>query len=213
MGIFALHAQPRFLPTPADWHFTPLTEAVNSTPRWFLGTDGKAHLVYELLLTNALTVPVTVTAVEVRNDHLGAALIDLTGPSLLAAMSQIIEAPDFEWLMIDASHCKVHPHAAGARGGNLAMSRSKGGSTARYIWPWMRTVCRSESLLRTVPALIARKLASSSKLPYRFDAWCCGSLLVTTLSSERIFRPSFHAGLGTNLQLFLETPISLGLRH
>lgn len=35
--------------------------------------------------------------------------------------------PDFEWLMIDASHCKAHPHAAGARGGNQGMSRTKGG--------------------------------------------------------------------------------------
>ena len=35
--------------------------------------------------------------------------------------------PDFEWLMIDASHIKVHPHAAGAVGGNQAMARTKGG--------------------------------------------------------------------------------------
>ena len=27
----------------------------------------------------------------------------------------LIDEPDFEWLMIDASHCKVHPHASGAR--------------------------------------------------------------------------------------------------
>ena len=27
----------------------------------------------------------------------------------------LVDEPDFEWLMIDASHCKVHPHAAGAR--------------------------------------------------------------------------------------------------
>ena len=25
----------------------------------------------------------------------------------------LVDEPDFEWLMIDASHCKVHPHAAG----------------------------------------------------------------------------------------------------
>ncbi len=30
--------------------------------------------------------------------------------------------------MIDASHVKVHPHAAGAKGGNQEMSRTKGGS-------------------------------------------------------------------------------------
>ena len=68
-----------------------------------------------------------------------------------------IEEPDCEWLMIDASHCKVPPHAAGAKGGNQDMSRTKGGSTARYIWPWMRMVCRSERLLQRVPLQIAHR--------------------------------------------------------
>jgi hypothetical protein len=75
-------------------------------------------------------------------------------------LDQLVEAPDFEWLRIDASHVKVHPHAAGAKGGNQEMSLTKGGSTPRYIWPWMRMVCRSESLLRRVPPLIARKPAA-----------------------------------------------------
>ena len=72
----------------------------------------------------------------------------------------LIDDPDYEWLMIDASHCKVHPHAAGARGGNQAMSRTKGGSTPRYIWPWMRMVCRLESLSLKVPVRIAKKLSA-----------------------------------------------------
>ena len=42
-------------------------------------------------------------------------------------LEQMVQQPDFEWLMIDATHCKVHPHAAGAVGGNQAMSRTKGG--------------------------------------------------------------------------------------
>ena len=71
----------------------------------------------------------------------------------------VIVEPDFEWLMIDTSHCKVHPHAAGAVGGNQDMSRTKGGSTQRYLWPWMRMVCQSELLLQKVPELIAKKLA------------------------------------------------------
>ena len=37
-----------------------------------------------------------------------------------------IEDPDFEWLMVDASHIKVHPHGTGARGGNQAIGRTKG---------------------------------------------------------------------------------------
>ena len=75
-----------------------------------------------------------------------------------AILAALIDEPDMEWLMIDSSHCKVHPHAAGAVGGNEAMSRTKGGSTPKCIWPWMRLVCRSEFLLQKVPWLIARRL-------------------------------------------------------
>ena len=65
-------------------------------------------------------------------------------------LEQLVVEPDYEWLMIDASHIKVHPHAAGAIGGNQDMDRTKGGSTQRYIWPWMRMVYRSEYLLQKV---------------------------------------------------------------
>jgi len=46
-------------------------------------------------------------------------------------LERLINEPDDEWLMIGASHCKVHLHAAGARGGNPRMSRTKGGATPR----------------------------------------------------------------------------------
>ena len=71
----------------------------------------------------------------------------------------LIDNPNYEWLMIDASHIKVHPHAAGAKGGNQAMGKTKGGSIPRYTWPWMRMVCHSELLLQKVPELIVRKLS------------------------------------------------------
>lgn len=71
----------------------------------------------------------------------------------------LVVEPDYEWLIIDATHCKVHPHAAGAKGGNDEMGATKGGSTQRYIWPWMRMVCRSELLLRQLPQQIASRLA------------------------------------------------------
>ncbi|MBS4164407.1 Uncharacterized protein y4sN [Candidatus Protochlamydia amoebophila] len=57
----------------------------------------------------------------------------------------LIDDPDDEWLVIDASHCQVHPHAAGAKGGNQSMSRTKGGSIQNCLLPWMRMVCRSGS--------------------------------------------------------------------
>ena len=74
-------------------------------------------------------------------------------------LEKIVDDPDYEWLMIDASHIKVHPHAAGAVGGNQDMGRTKGGSIPRYILPWMRMVCRSEYLLQRVPCMIVNKLA------------------------------------------------------
>lgn len=74
-------------------------------------------------------------------------------------LEKLIDQPDYEWLMIDASHCKVHPHAADAKGGNQAMSRTKGDSTPKFTLPWMRMVCWSEYLLQKVPELIARKLS------------------------------------------------------
>ena len=39
----------------------------------------------------------------------------------------IIDEPDFEWLMIDATFCKVHKHGTGAKGDNDAIGRTKGG--------------------------------------------------------------------------------------
>ena len=75
-------------------------------------------------------------------------------------LERLIDEPDMEWLIIDASHVKVHPHAAGAIGGNEAMSRTKGGSTPRSIWPWRRMVCRSEFLFQQVPWQIVRRLTT-----------------------------------------------------
>ena len=68
----------------------------------------------------------------------------------------VIDEPDFEWLMIDASHAKAHQHACGAVGGNDAIGRTKGGLTRRSTWPWMRMVCRSERLSQQVPWRIAQ---------------------------------------------------------
>ncbi len=73
-------------------------------------------------------------------------------------LEQLTNDPDYEWLMIDSTFIKAHQHSAGARGGSQEMSRTKGGSIQRYIWPWMRMVCRSELLLLKVPELIALKL-------------------------------------------------------
>jgi hypothetical protein len=73
-------------------------------------------------------------------------------------LEALISEPDYEWLMIDSTFVKVHKAGMGAKGGSQTASRTKGGSIPRYIWPWMRMVCRSELLLQMVPELIASKL-------------------------------------------------------
>lgn len=42
-------------------------------------------------------------------------------------LEQLIDNPDYEWLMINASHIKVYSHAVGAKGGNQDMSCTKEG--------------------------------------------------------------------------------------
>lgn len=70
---------------------------------------------------------------------------------------ELIRDADFEWLIIDSTFIKVHSDASGAVGGNQDMGRTKGGLTQKYIWPWMRMVCRSDFLLQQVQELIVRK--------------------------------------------------------
>lgn len=69
------------------WQFTPLLDSTLSPPAWFTGSDDQVHLVYELLLTNALPVPVSVSSVEVLDVGTGATLLHLDGEALLASMS------------------------------------------------------------------------------------------------------------------------------
>jgi hypothetical protein len=60
---------------------------VLSPPRWFKGADGRVHLVYELMLTNAFPVPVTLTSVEVLEAGSSRSLATLSGDTLRAATS------------------------------------------------------------------------------------------------------------------------------
>lgn len=73
-------------PTTSE-QYTPVVQWVPSPPRWFTGSDGKMHLVYELLLTNAFPVPVTVSEVATLDAETGAEIATLAGDPLLAAMS------------------------------------------------------------------------------------------------------------------------------
>lgn len=65
---------------------TPVTQSVPSTPRWYRADDGRWHLSYELRLTNAVSLPVAVTSVQVRGGG-GRRLATLSGSRLAASMS------------------------------------------------------------------------------------------------------------------------------
>lgn len=77
---------------PAD-QYTPIIQLVLSTPRWFLGTDRRVHLAYELLLTNAFPVGVPVTSVEVLDGGSGHVVATLSGDELTAALSPLAGGP------------------------------------------------------------------------------------------------------------------------
>jgi Peptidase family M23 len=68
---------------------TPVLATVFSAPRWFVGDDGKVHLVYELFLTNALRVPATVTQLDVLDGSTGRMVTSLSGDDLKGAMSLV----------------------------------------------------------------------------------------------------------------------------
>lgn len=70
--------------------FTPIVMTVMTPPQWFTGTDGKVHLTYELEVTNAFPVAVTVTRVDTRNADGGGIEQTLAGDQLSAAMSALV---------------------------------------------------------------------------------------------------------------------------
>ena len=63
--------------------------------------------------------------------------------------------PELEWLLIDASHVKAHPHAAGAVGGNQDMERTKGGSIPSFTLQQMLVAASSGCLSQKAQRQIA----------------------------------------------------------
>ena len=85
-------AQPNVAPAQAPSsaeQLTPVVASVFSVPRWFVGDDGKVHLVYELLLTNALRVSATVLRLDVLDGSTGKVIRSLSGDDLKAATSPL----------------------------------------------------------------------------------------------------------------------------
>ena len=93
-------------------------------------------------------------------------------------LEELIDNSEFELLMIDAGHIKVHPHGSGACGGDQNMAKTKGGSIPGYIWPWMRMACRSESLLQKVPRMNRKIQCEYDKELYQLRHWAENAFLV-----------------------------------
>lgn len=64
--------------------FTPLVSSTLTTPAPVPGTDGRTHLAYELVLTNATAANVRIDSVDVLDAGDQAVLLSLSGPQLTA---------------------------------------------------------------------------------------------------------------------------------
>ncbi len=94
---------------------TPVIQSVPSPPRWFVGDDGRVHLEYELLLTNAVSVPITVATLEVLGGG-GAQLDRLSGRRLHAAMG---------WEGVTGSTTRLPPFTIGIAWIDLTLRDTK----------------------------------------------------------------------------------------
>src|ERR1700709_520653 len=69
--------------------FTPLAASTMTTPTAVLGTDGKQHIAYELLLTNATAEAAEVERLEVRAPGVKRPLAKIAGADLITDMTRL----------------------------------------------------------------------------------------------------------------------------
>jgi hypothetical protein len=79
-----------------DTHFTPVAGLVLTSPVPVKASDGKVHIAYELVLTNALHFEVDINIVEVRDAVSKQVVLSLTGSELVAHMNPIGNSPGGE---------------------------------------------------------------------------------------------------------------------
>lgn len=82
--------------------YTPVVASVFSTPRWFTGSDGQVHLVYELSVLNAFPVEVTLTDLAVLDGGDGASIATY-GRNDLAAITSLLSVPGNSTATLPAS--------------------------------------------------------------------------------------------------------------
>src|SRR5215216_5518232 len=74
---------------PAPLRTTALAVTATGPPRHFRGTDGREHIDYDLLITNAFTADVTLRSLEVLNGR-GKRLLRLEGEALAAVTFELL---------------------------------------------------------------------------------------------------------------------------
>ena len=84
-GDAAAKAPSRQQAVRAGARLTPVLQSVPSPPRWDRGDDGRVHLEYEVLLTNAVPLPIGVAALDVVGEGRRTVLA-LSGDALAGAM-------------------------------------------------------------------------------------------------------------------------------
>jgi murein DD-endopeptidase MepM/ murein hydrolase activator NlpD len=73
--------------TPAGARTTALQVEATGTPKYVHGSDGREHVEYDLVITNAFTAAATLTSLEVRGD--GKRLLTLKGAALATATRRL----------------------------------------------------------------------------------------------------------------------------
>jgi Peptidase family M23 len=74
--------------------FTPLAASTMTTPTAVLGTDGKQHIAYELVLTNATAEAAKIERLEVRAPGVKRPLASIDGAPLIADMTRLGGLPE-----------------------------------------------------------------------------------------------------------------------
>jgi hypothetical protein len=73
--------------------FAPIASSVLTRPTPVKGTDGRFHIVYEVVLTNNTPVTMGVDGFEVRDTRTRRVLARLSGPTLAASMGPVAGPP------------------------------------------------------------------------------------------------------------------------
>lgn len=71
-------------------------------------------------------------------------------------LEQLLDAPGFEWLLGDMAYAPSSTHEGETDDDKGSHDMALEGEDPRYPWPWLRMICRSESLLRQIPRFFSQ---------------------------------------------------------